>query len=72
MTGLNTELVRSRVVRVQKSGQEHVKEKGSEEALISRETAESGDFSFPCGHQDPRILSNRTVQESPKKKSLVI
>ena len=60
-------LARRHVVRVHKSEKEHVKGKENEGALISRETAESGDFSIPCGHQDPRILLNQPVKESLKK-----
>ena len=40
MTGQNTVRARLHVVRVQESGQEHVKEKESEEALINRQSAE--------------------------------
>jgi len=40
VTGQNTVRARLHVVRVQESGQEHVKEKESEEAFINRQSAE--------------------------------
>ena len=44
MNGLIIVLAQLHVVRVKKSGQEHVKEKESEEVLINRKLAELGDF----------------------------
>ena len=71
VTGVNTVLARSRVVRVQKSGQEHVKQKESGGAFLK---VVSGDFQASSSWDCPQILlkTNPLVQENQKKVLLAI